>query len=154
MFLADLDLRKPQVAAYLGLKCPDGLLGVVEERLDVRSAVIRARAGGSRLDVLPTALTSNSSDLVASTAMRTLLQDITGHGQSRIAILDLPPLLMGHDAISILPQVDCVLLVAAVGASTIGEIEECNKYLQATEVVRFVLNKVPASAPTARYTYY
>jgi protein-tyrosine kinase len=144
VFLADLDLRKPQVATYLGVKCRDGLLGVVEERLEV---------GGSRLDVLPTAATSNSSDLVASTAMRMLLQDIAGHGQSRIAILDLPPLLMGHDAISILPQVDCVLLVAAVGTSTIGEIEECNKYLQATEVVRFVLNKVPPQS-AARYAYY
>jgi protein-tyrosine kinase len=153
VFLADMDLRKPQVATYLGVKCRDGLLGVVEERLDVGSAIIHARAGGSRLDVLPTAATSNSSDLVASTAMRMLLQDIAGHGQSRIAILDLPPLLMGHDAISILPQVDCVLLVAAIGTSTIGEIEECNKYLQATEVVRFVLNKVPPQS-AARYTYY
>ena len=154
VFLVDLDLRKPHVAACLGLKCRDGLLGVVEERLEVGSAIVRARAGGSRLEVLPTAATSNSSDLVASTAMRMLLQNLTGHGQSRIAILDLPPLLMGHDAISILPQVDCVLLVAAVGTSTIGEIEECNKYLQATEVVRFVLNKVSESAPTTRYGYY
>jgi len=154
VFLTDLDLRKPQVAAYLGLKCRDGLLGVVEERLDLGSAIIHARAGGSRLDVLPTAATSDSSDLVASTSMRTLLQDVTGHGQSRIAILDLPPLLMGHDAISILPQVDCVLLVAAVGVSTIEEIEECNKYLQATEVVRFVLNKVSEPTPTTRYSYY
>jgi Mrp family chromosome partitioning ATPase len=154
VFLADLDLRKPQVATYLGLNCRDGLLGVVEERLDVGSAVVHARAGGSRLEVLPTALTSNASDLIASTAMRSLLQNIAGYGQSRITILDLPPLLMGHDAISILPQVDCVLLVAAVGTSTVAEIEECNKYLQATEVVRFVLNKVPESAPTARYNYY
>ena len=156
VLLADLDLRKPHVAACLGLQCQDGLLGVVEERLEVGSAIVRARAGGSRLEILPTAATSNSSDLVASTAMRMLLQNLTGHGQSRIAILDLPPLLMGHDAISILPHVDCVLLVAAVGTSTVGEIEECNKYLQATEVVRFVLNKVPSSAPGAghNYSYY
>lgn len=153
VFLADLDLRKPHVAACLGLKCRDGLLGVLEERLEVGSAIVRARAGGSRLEILPTAATSNSSDLVASTAMRMLLQNLTGHGQSRIAILDLPPLLMGHDAISILPQVDCVLLVAAVGNSTVGEIEECNKYLQANEVVRFVLNKVTDSAPGIRYSY-
>jgi len=154
VFLADLDLRKPQVAGYLGVKCRDGLLGVVEERLDLSSAIIHARAGGSRLDVLPTAATSNSSDLVASTAMRMALKAVTGRGQSQITILDLPPLLMGHDAISILPQVDCVLLVAAVGTSTIAEIEECNRYLQATEVVRFVLNKVPESALTKGYSYY
>jgi protein-tyrosine kinase len=152
VFLADLDLRKPQVANCLGLKCAEGVLGVIEGRIEVGSAIIRAHVGGSRLDVLPTAPTSNSSDLVVSSAMRMLLQDVTGHGQSRIAILDLPPLLTGHDVISILPQVDCVLLVAAVGTSKVSEIEECNKHLQATDVVRFVLNKVPESA--TRYAYY
>jgi protein-tyrosine kinase len=152
VFLADLDLRKPQVAACLGLKYREGVLGILEGRVEVDSAVIRARVGGSRLEILPTAPASNSSDLVGSSAMKMLLQDITGHGQSRILILDLPPILTGHDVISILPQVDCVLLVAAVGTSTVSEIEECNKHLQATDVVRFVLNKVPES--TTRYHYY
>jgi len=69
-----------------------------------------------------------------------------------MVILDLPPLLTGHDAISILPHVDCVLLVAAVGTSKVSEIEECNKYLQATDVVRVVLNKVPETATA--YAYY
>jgi len=153
VFLADLDLRKPQVANCLGLKCAEGVLGVIEGRIEVDDAIIPAHVGGSRLDILPTASTSDSSDLVGSSAMRTLLQDIAGRGgQSRIAIIDLPPLLTGHDVISILPQVDCVLLVAAVGTSTVSEIEECNKHLQATDVVRFVLNKVPGS--TTRYSYY
>jgi protein-tyrosine kinase len=152
VLLADLDLRKPQVAACLGLERADGVLGVIEGRIEMDDAVIRARAGASKLEVLPTASTSDSSDLVSSSAMRMLLQDVRGHGQSRIAILDLPPLLTGHDVISILPLVDCVLLVAAVGTSTVSEIEECNKHLKATDVIRFVLNKVPESSQ--RYAYY
>ena len=152
VLLADLDLRNPKVADCLGLKCRDGVLGVIEGSIGVESAIIRARAGGSRLEVLPTAPASNASDLVGSSAMKMLLQDVTGPGQSRIVILDLPPLLTGHDVISILPQVDCVLLVAAVGVSTISEIAECNKHLQTTDVVRFVLNKAPES--TTRYAYY
>jgi protein-tyrosine kinase len=152
VFLVDLDLRKPRVAPSLGLDCREGVLGIIEGRVELESAIIRARVGGSRLEVLPTAPTSDSSDLVDSSAMRMLLQDIAGNGQSRIAILDLPPLLTGHDVISILPQMDCVLLVAAVGTSTVSEIEECNKHLRATDVVRFVLNKVPESS--TRYSYY
>ncbi len=136
----------------MGLKCRDGVLGVVEGRVEVDSAIIGARIGSSRLEILPTKSTSNSSDLVSSNEMRLMLQDVIGHGQSRIVILDLPPLLTGHDVISILPQVDCVLLVAAVGTSTVSEIEECNKYLQGTDVIRFVLNKVPEAA--TRYAYY
>jgi protein-tyrosine kinase len=73
VFLADLDLRKPQVAACLGLKCPEGVLGIVEGRAEVDSAIIRARASGSRLDVLPTTATSDSSDLLGSSA---ILRDV------------------------------------------------------------------------------
>lgn len=152
VLLADLDLRKPQVAVCLGLKCEEGVLGVIEGHAELDGAIIRARAGGSRLEVLPTAPAPNASDLVGSGAMKMLLKDVTGPGQSRIVILDLPPLLTGHDVISILPQVDCVLLVGAVGTSTVSEIKECNKYLQGTDVVRFVLNKSPES--TTRYAYY
>lgn len=152
VFLADLDLRKPKVGSCLGLKCPDGTLGIVEGRIELDSAIIRARAGNSSLDVLPTAPNSKSSDLFGSKAMKMLLQDVAGYDQSRIVIIDLPPLLAGHDVISVLPEVDCVLLVAAVGTSTVSEIEECNRHLQATDVVRFVLNKVPESA--TNYGYY
>ena len=152
VLLVDLDLRKPQVAGYLGLKCLHGLLGVLEGSATLADTIVRARIGNSRLEVLPTAPTSNASDLIGSSAMAALLDDVSGHGQSRIVIFDLPPLLTGHDVISILPHVDCALLVAAVGTSTVAEIKECNKYLHATEVVRFVLNKVPQAS--TRYGYY
>jgi protein-tyrosine kinase len=152
VLLADLDLRRPQVAAALGLSCREGVVGVLEGRVEIKNVIVDARVGDSRLEVLPTARSPNPSDLVSSTAMKNLLQDLAGYGQSRIVIFDLPPLLTGHDVISILPRVDCVLLVAAVGISKLSEIKECNKYLQATDVVRFVLNKVPWSTTT--YVYY
>ena len=152
VFLADLDLRKPRVAASLGLECREGVLGVLEGRIAIGGATLRARAGASNIEILPTSPTSNSSDLVSSSEMKKLLQEISGGG-SRIVILDLPPLLTGHDALSILPEVDCVLLVAAVGTSKISEIEECKKYLQGTDLVRFVLNKAPVSS-TAYAAYY
>jgi protein-tyrosine kinase len=152
VLLADLDLRKPHVASCLGLKGQEGVVGVIEGRIELHHAIVKARVGDSRLEILPTAPASNSSDMVGSRAMRMLLEEITGGSQSRIVILDLPPLLIGHDAISILPQVDCVLLVAAVGTTKISEIKECNKHLEGTNVVRFVLNKVTESSGS--YAYY
>jgi protein-tyrosine kinase len=151
--LVDLDLRKPQVANVLGLKRHAGVLDVIEGRTDADSATMLARVGGSRLRVLSAIPCPDSSDLVASAAMRALLNDLrAGHSESRIVVLDLPPLLAGHDAISILPHVDCVLLVAAIGTSKVSEIEECNKYLEGIDLVRFVLNKVPESSTL--YPYY
>ena len=60
-------------------------------------------------------------------------------------ILDLPPMLVGDDVIALLPRIDCVMLVTAVGISSVAEIEECNKYLRSANLVRMVVNKVPAS---------
>jgi Mrp family chromosome partitioning ATPase len=152
VLLVDMDLRKPQVADCLGLIRDEGVLGVLEGRVALASAIIRARVGNCKFEVLPTASTPHSSDLMSSSAMSTLLHDLRIDSQSRIVILDLPPLLSSDDVIAILPQVDCALLVTAVGTSTVSEIEECNKHLQSTDLVRFVLNKVPQS--DSNYQYY
>lgn len=152
IFLVDLDLRKPTVASSLGLECGEGVAGVIEGRLELDDAIIPVRVGGSKLEVLPTVPAANSADLVGSGAMRMLLEDISRHAKSRVVILDLPPLLTGHDVISILPQVDCVLLVAAVGTTKVSEITECSKYLKETNVLRFALNKVPEFSTS--YVYY
>jgi len=150
--LIDLDLRKPQVGACLGLTGRDGTLGIIEGRLNLGNAMVKVEVGNSRLDVLPTAPSSDPSDLIGSNETKLLLQDIAGYPASRIAIIDLPPLLTGHDALSILPHVDCVLFIVAAGISKLREINDCNKYLQSVDVVRFVLNKAPEAA--TKYVYY
>ena len=54
VLLVDLDLRKAQLASCLGLKCNEGVVGIIEGRIELHSAIVRARVGDSRLDVLPT----------------------------------------------------------------------------------------------------
>jgi protein-tyrosine kinase len=153
VLLADLDFRKPHVSNCLGIKCEGrGLSDVVEGRLELSDAIVNASVGQSRLEVLPTMPASNSSDIVSSAGMEMLLERITGRAQSRTLILDLPPILTGHDVITILPYVDCVLLVTAVGSTKIKEIKECTKHLDGTPVVRIVLNKAAESATP--YVYY
>ena len=94
-----------------------GVLDVVQKGVDLADAMTIVQIESSRLEVLPTARASESADLVASVAMQGFLQDLTGYGQSRFLVIDLPPVLTSHDVISILPQVDCVLFVVGVGVS-------------------------------------
>jgi hypothetical protein len=63
----------------------------------------------------------------------------------------MPPILPSDDAISILPQLDCALFVAAVGTSTLSDIEQCNKHLQSVEVLRVVLNKTATTSASGYY---
>ncbi len=153
VLLVDMDLQRPRIARALGVRRSDGVLGVLGGDIELREAIIQARVGDHRFMVLPAeAPTSNSSEWMSSRAMSAMVQQIKMDYQSRIVILDLPPMLSGDDVIAILPQVDCVLLVAAVGTSTIAQIEECNKHLQSADVVRLVLNKVPEI--DVKYHYY
>jgi protein-tyrosine kinase len=110
------------------------------------------RAGTQRITVLPTVSTRESSELMGSRTMRTLLQDIRRNYQSHTIILDLPPILSSDDVIAILPQIDCVLLVAAVGISKASEVEECNRHLHSNHLVRLVVNK--SNEQNSHYYYY
>jgi protein-tyrosine kinase len=144
VLLADMDLRKPQVARRLGLKCDAGLLSVLEGQATLTEALLRAQVGRHEMLVLPAeSAVTDSSERLASRAMRMLMQEIRADFRSRTVILDLPPMLLSDDVIAVLPQVDCVLLVTAVAQTTVAEVEECNRYLQSTNVVRVVVNKVP-----------
>ena len=142
VLLVDFDMQRPQIATSLGLRCANGLISVLEGRTTLSEAVFQARVDKYRLMVLPCEKsTSHSSEWMASREIRNVIQAIRSEFSSHIVILDMPPVLPSDDVISILPQIDCILLTAAVGVSTVSEIEQCNRHLQSTELVRVVLNK-------------
>src|SRR5262249_5558834 len=150
VLLVDMDLPRPRVASTLGVRCEHGLLAVLDGRAALSDAMIQARIDSYQFMVLPMETPIvGSSELIASRTMSSILQGIKRDFGARTVILDMPPMLSSDDVIAMLPQIDCVLLVAAVGNSTVSEIKECSRHLQATEVVRLVLNKSADS--TMRY---
>jgi len=154
VLLVDMDLQKPKVAEYLGIDFRGGLLSVLEGRTTLFSRIVEVSIGRNRMLVLPTEVCkSGSAEWMASQTMTTLLQTIKGNFRSHTIVLDMPPILVGDDVISVLPQIESVLLVASVGATTLPDIKECNKHLKSTPVVRVVVNKVTEKAE-AYYGYY
>jgi protein-tyrosine kinase len=142
VLLVDMDLQKGQVAKSLGLTgVQGGVLGFLQGRAAWQSTAVTVRAGNQRIMVLPTDTTEESSELMGSAAMSSLLHDIRKSNRSHTVILDMPPILSGDDAIAILPQIDCVLLVVAVGQSKMSEIEECNRHVHLTHLLSVVVNK-------------
>lgn len=143
VLLVDLDLQKPKVADYLGINRQDGVLSVLEGRSALSSKIVEACIDRSQVLVLPGEVCkSGSAEWMASQTMKTLLQAIKREFRSRIVIFDMPPMLVGDDVISILPQMDAVLLVAGVGSTSVADITECQKHLTSTPVVRVLINKV------------
>ena len=154
VLLVDMDMRKPMVADYLGLDGDLGIVSILQERCTLGSALIEASIGPSKLLVLPGEVAATtSSEWMASQTMGTLLQTVKRDFRSRIVIFDLPPMLVGDDVISILPRMDAVLLIAAVGTTSVAEIKECQKHLRQSNVIRVVVNKVNDSTDDY-YGYY
>ncbi|KKB80644.1 hypothetical protein VW29_16680 [Devosia limi DSM 17137] len=56
-------------------------------------------------------------------------------------ILDLPPLLSDDRAVSLVSEIDIVLLLLAVGESTMADLDNCRSYLHGARSVQLVLNK-------------
>ena len=151
VILVDLDLQKPTLSARLGFNSKYGVVSFLEGRSALRDCVIESRIGATRFLVLPCETrVIDSSELIGSRAMRTMLQTIKRDLPSHTVIIDTPPMLATDDVLALLPQLDCVLLVAAVGSSTVAEIKQCQGYLNTTPMIRLVLNK---SAELADYTY-
>jgi protein-tyrosine kinase len=154
VLLVDVDLKKPKVAEYLGIPAKSGLLGVLQNRVGLSNAIVRASIAQNQMLVLPGEVCkSGSTEWMASQAMITSLQTLKRDFRSHVIILDLPPVLIGDDVISILPQIESVLLVTGVGTSSVSDIKECNKHLRSTPIVRVVVNKV-SDKVNAYHGYY
>jgi Mrp family chromosome partitioning ATPase len=148
ILLVDMDLSKPKIANRLGLRCNKGLVSTLLGRTTLSEAIIPVTIGKYRLLVLPSeAAISNSSEWLASRAMSAVLQELRTSYRSSIVILDLPPILSGDDAISILPHMDCALFVTAIGVSTLSQVKACDEHLRATKVVRIIANKSRTAGP-------
>ena len=112
--LVDMDLRKPQIAKNLGLyPAGGGVLDLLKERNTLQNVAMPIRVENQRIVVVPTTSTKESSELMNSRAMANLLQNLRRDYQT--IVVDLPPILSSDDVIRLLPQIDCVILVAAVG---------------------------------------
>ena len=154
VLLVDLDMQKPKVAEYLGIKEGPGLLSVLQNEAGLADVLVEASLGRRKLMVLPgEACRTGSSEWMASQAMVSLLQILKREFRSSIVIFDTPPLLLGDDVISVLPQMDAALLIAGVGQTSVAEIKECQKHLKNTPVVRVVVNRV-AEVGDSYYGYY
>jgi len=139
VLLADLDLRRPRVHAYFGLRPKHGISDYLAGNSDLASCLINP--GIDRLVLLPGRGTSRtSSEMLTSPRMTKLAKQVRGRYPDRIIVYDLPPLLASDDAISFLPQVDACLMVVREGVSTKGELERSLALLSDTNLLGSVLN--------------
>jgi hypothetical protein len=138
--LVDFDLRRPKVGSYLGIPMEKSLNNLLDETATLQEILVNPDM--PRLVVLPTKTpVKRSSEALSSKKISDLVRDLRERYKSRIVIFDLPPVLVTDDAIALIPQIDCVLLVVANGMSTRQEIENSIRLLPAENLIGTVFNK-------------
>ncbi len=149
VLLLDLDLRRPAVARTLGLAAERGLdswFGGDEPTKNVCYGI----EGAERLYVLPTLRPVNSSsEILAGLATRKLFNELKSRDPSRLLLVDLPPVLLSDDALTIAPLLDGVVLVVKERGTKREDVVRVVELLGNTRIVGTVLNRSSESESRA-----
>ena len=138
--LVDLDLRQPGVAQLLWLGAERGIDSWFAGETALADLFVRFE-GIERLRVLPTLNpVAGSSELLAGTRTHELFVELKSRYADRLVIIDLPPVLLADDFLTIAPQLDCVLLVVSEGRSRREDVSRMKELLGGVRVLGTVLN--------------
>ena len=144
VLLIDADLRRPTVAARMGLDSQLGLSDVLTGRGSLQDLTIDVDPG--HLAVLPAGtVPPNPSELLGSEAMAHLLATV--ERQYDYILFDAPPLLPVTDAVVLAAQTGGAIVVARSGLVRRPQLETALGLLEAGSVtlLGLVLNDVPTS---------
>ena len=140
VMLVDFDLRRPRIAQYLGLNQEKSFNDFLNGEAKLSDIIVNPSI--PQLTVIPTNKpVKKSSESLSSSRIKNLIVELKERYDSRIVIFDLPPILNADDAMVLLPQVDCVLLVVGNGLHTESEISETMRLLSRYNILGVVVNK-------------
>lgn len=151
--LIDFDFRRPTVSKYLGLPSGPSLNDVLSGDALVAEALVNP--GLDRFVILPTLLpVKNSSEVLSSRNVAKLISEFRNRYAERIVIFDIPPLLGTDDAMIMLSQVDCVLVVVGDGMVSNTDLIEGMRYVDQDKLLGTVLNKAKNAQSQRGYYDY
>lgn len=151
--VAELDLRRPSLATTLGITGGPSFAQMLEGRAEF--AAVAQRFGHNLALATNQGAVRNPAELLHGTGVPPALAAIEAQYQPDILLFDMPPMLVSDDAMAFVGQVDAVLLIAGAEATTIKEIDTCERELATqTNVMGVVLNKCRFMGPDYGYSYY
>jgi protein-tyrosine kinase len=141
VLLVDLDLHRPSVAKTFGAQTARGVEACLAAGADVREVLMRP-AGIDRLAVLPASeVGPGSSELLAAERTRALLGELRTRYDDRLILLDLPPVLLTDDVLTLTPLLDAVLLVVAERRTRREDVVRATELISGVPLVGTVLNQ-------------
>lgn len=143
--LVDLDMRRPSVHRYLGIRPEYGISDFLLTGMPLQKIMLDV--GVERLAVIPgCASFANSSEILSSARIVQLLHEIKKLFPSRLVVVDLPPVLATDDVLVLAPHMNAFLLVVEEGRSHARDITRAVDLLKDANILGTVLNKTPEAS--------
>jgi protein-tyrosine kinase len=150
VMLVDADVARPSILRSLGLPAGPGLLDLLEGSAEMHDVLLKTNV--DKLTILPSGTQhARATELLASEAMRAMLDDMARRYSDRIIIFDSPPLLLTTEARVLASHMGQVVVVQAERTLR-ADVQHALSTIEHCPVRMLVLNKARADT-SAGYGY-
>lgn len=154
VLLIDADVAKPSIGGLLGSSGEAGLTDLLKDR-NVRFSDVTFKTDIPNLTIMPAGRQDrNSTELLASDAMKRLAKELSARYDDRVVIFDSPPLLAATQGAVLASLVGQVVLVIEADSTPQYIVQESLAKLEACDVVGCVLNKTNQGLAFNYYAYF
>jgi len=137
--VVDCDLRRPTLAGLLGMANVPGLSDYLQAKCDVPGIIQKTSV--EKLALLASGSPPvNPSELLGSSRMQGLVQEISTRYNDRFIIFDSPPIQAASETAVLAKQVDGVILVIRWGASGRDHIKRLVEDIGKEKIIGVVFN--------------
>jgi protein-tyrosine kinase len=140
VLLIDCDLRRQDVHKYMGIESDLGLMDYLVNDVPLKDLIIWPSvekmtliSGGSTI--------RETTEILTSPRMKNLVDEVKNRYPDRYIIFDVPPVLVGADAIAFASFVDCIIMVVEAGRTPMEDINKAIELIPKEKFLGFVLNK-------------
>ena len=140
VLLVDCDFRKQNVYKYLGYSQRLNLIDHLIDKVPLNDVMVRL--GKEKIVVISGERTVDSgAELLSSSQMIKLFDELKNRYKDRIIIFDLPPVLLLADALASTTWVDCILMVVQFGKTSIKDVQKSLDCLPKSKFLGFTINR-------------
>jgi len=140
VLLVDCDLKQQSIHKILGIESQKGLVNYLADGTDLSQLIMwpgiekfTLLSGGHPL--------FDSSELLGSPRMKELVSEMKDRYTDRYVIFDVPPVLVGADALAFAPLVDGIIIVVETGKTSVNDVNKAISLLPKEKILGLVLNK-------------
>jgi exopolysaccharide/PEP-CTERM locus tyrosine autokinase len=156
VLLVDADVARPSLLHTLGLPPQRGLMDILtDDKLDMADVMLRTNV--DTLSILPAGTsTPRATELLASSTMSNLVNEIAHRYPDRIVIFDSPPLLLTSEARVLASHMGQIVMVVEAQTTTQHAVKEALHQLEGFGNVNLIYNKtreLPGIEETYDYHY-